>query len=328
MVSGLRYNVFLNNYFGDNPSWFQQNISNINAFGVATDFTSISTATSGTMAIDGYAVASVEWTGLFTPLDDGVHTFHMSSDDASYLWIGAAANTPTTALAIIDIGGTHPMLEKSATMTLQAHVEYPIRIQFGNDIEYGNFMFSFTPPGGTRTYDGAAYLSSSVSLLEMNLISNQGSVNASMSQLAPKSHTLILSSGIYPEPISSGIYPKPMSLINLSIGVKTNILESYNSKTDRVVSFFSISAGASNTNKFYDYNALFSKYGTTKYMIFAYAGKMYRLLFNPAENFQIRNTSLWRSSDGGITWGGFPDDSIPTSISYGSPMYIVELEIA
>jgi hypothetical protein len=286
------------------------------------------------MAID--AVGSVEWTGRFTPLVNGVHTFHMSSDDASYLWIGAAADTPTpvTALAIIDIGGTHPMLEKSATMTLQANVEYPLRIQFGNAGGVGNFMFSFTPPGGTRTYDGAAYLSSSVSLLEMNLISNQGSVNASMSQLAPKAHTLILSSGIYPEPISSGIYPKPMSLINLSIGVKPNILQSYNSKTDRVVSFYNISIASNggnlsnNTNKFYDYNALFSKYGTTTYMIFAYAGKMYRLLFNPSENSQIKNTDLWRSSDGGITWGAFPPDSIPVSISHGSPMYIVELEIA
>ena len=56
----------------------------------------------------------------------------MSSDDASYMWIGSNARSGfTTGNATINNGGLHGVVEMSESIALSAGVYYPIRVQFG-----------------------------------------------------------------------------------------------------------------------------------------------------------------------------------------------------
>ncbi|WP_396190640.1 GLEYA domain-containing protein, partial [Flavobacterium sp.] len=85
-------------------------------------------------------------------------TFYTVSDDASYLWIGPTAATGySTGNALVKNGGLHPMNEASGTINLIQGAYYPIRIQFGENSSGDNITVSFTPPGGTRTYNGTGY---------------------------------------------------------------------------------------------------------------------------------------------------------------------------
>ena len=75
---------------------------------------------------------SMQWLGYFRPTTTETYTFFLSSDDASYLWIGSNALSGfTTANATVNNGGLHANIETSGTAALTAGVYYPIRIQFG-----------------------------------------------------------------------------------------------------------------------------------------------------------------------------------------------------
>ena len=75
---------------------------------------------------------SMQWLGYFRPTTTETYTFFLSSDDASYLWIGSNAVTGfSTANATVNNGGLHGPVEVSGTAALTAGVYYPIRIQYG-----------------------------------------------------------------------------------------------------------------------------------------------------------------------------------------------------
>jgi hypothetical protein len=95
---------------------------------------------------------SCQWLGYFKATTTETYTFFLSSDDGSYLWIGANALSGfTTANANINNGGAHGVQEVSATFSLTAGVFYPIRIQFG-EIGGGDEMtFSYSSPTITKT---------------------------------------------------------------------------------------------------------------------------------------------------------------------------------
>ena len=95
---------------------------------------------------------SCQWLGYFKSTTTETYTFFLSSDDGSYLWIGANALSGfTTANANINNGGAHGVQEVSATFSLTAGVFYPIRIQFG-EIGGGDEMtFSYSSPTITKT---------------------------------------------------------------------------------------------------------------------------------------------------------------------------------
>jgi len=77
---------------------------------------------------------SMQWLGYFRPTTTETYTFFLSSDDASYLWIGSNALSGfTTANATVNNGGLHGPVEFSGTAALTAGVYYPIRIQFGEN---------------------------------------------------------------------------------------------------------------------------------------------------------------------------------------------------
>ena len=85
---------------------------------------------------------SMQWLGYFLPSTTETYTLFLSSDDASYLWIGSNAISGfTTANATVNNGGTHGNEERSGTAALTAGVYYPIRIQYGE--QSGGDVMSF-----------------------------------------------------------------------------------------------------------------------------------------------------------------------------------------
>lgn len=154
--SGLMFRI-VNGYFADDSDYFNKN-KELNIGGGITDFTNVATATNNLRTINGSDSYSVEWFGWFFAPTTGTYTFYTVSDDASYLWIDSnALSGYTTANATVKNPGLHGMIEAYGTITLTAGNYYPIRIQFGENAGGDDISVSFTPPSGTRTYDGRGY---------------------------------------------------------------------------------------------------------------------------------------------------------------------------
>jgi hypothetical protein len=94
---------------------------------------------------------SYQWLGYWratsdTIFNDGISLstyFQLTSDDASYMWIGNTAITGyTTGNALINNGGVHTSTTVSGNTPMTAGVYYPIRIQYGNNT--GSTAFSLT----------------------------------------------------------------------------------------------------------------------------------------------------------------------------------------
>jgi len=110
-------------YFADDVNWFAT------ATQVAADVNT-SPITDG----DHGELFSIQWLGYFLATTTETYTFFTTSDDASYLWVGATALSGfTTANATVNNGGLHGAVEKSGTAALIAGTYYPIRIQFGEN---------------------------------------------------------------------------------------------------------------------------------------------------------------------------------------------------
>jgi hypothetical protein len=93
---------------------------------------------------------SMQWLGYFRPTTTETYTLFLSSDDASYLWIGSNALSGfTTANATVNNGGLHANEERSGTAALTAGVYYPIRIQYGE--ASGGDVMSFNHSTATIT---------------------------------------------------------------------------------------------------------------------------------------------------------------------------------
>lgn len=137
-------------YFADDPAWF-------------TTATESATAVDSTLGVGATpTTTSIEWLGYFIPSTTETYTFYLSSDDASYMWIGATAETGyTTANSLINNGGLHGTVEVSATVALTAGGTYPIRIQTGNNGGPGVHTTSFSTPSisKTTTFTGLVFYS-------------------------------------------------------------------------------------------------------------------------------------------------------------------------
>jgi len=123
-AAGL-YRTTFTGYFADAPSWF--------ATATSTATLVQTTVIEEPVSEDGNSF-SMQWLGYFRPTTTETYTFFLSSDDASYLWIGSNALSGfTTANATVNNGGLHGNIETSGTAALTAGVYYPIRIQFGEN---------------------------------------------------------------------------------------------------------------------------------------------------------------------------------------------------
>jgi len=95
---------------------------------------------------------SCQWLGYFKPTTTQTYTFYTSSDDASYMWIGANAQTGFTTLnATVKNGGLHGSQEQSGSIALTAGTYYPVRIQFGEYTGGDVMTFSYSTPTITKT---------------------------------------------------------------------------------------------------------------------------------------------------------------------------------
>jgi hypothetical protein len=128
-------------YHGDVPTWFDSQTATASN----TDSTPINL---GAVAEN----TSFQWLGYFKPTTTETYTFFTTSDDGSYVWVGAnAISGYTTANSIVNNGGTHASQERSGTIALTAGVYYPIRIQTGNGGGPGSFAFNYSTPTITKT---------------------------------------------------------------------------------------------------------------------------------------------------------------------------------
>ena len=136
-------------YHNENPSVFATAIPTTYGTNPAT---SIQTTTISEAATDDGSNFMVQWLGYFKPTTTETYTLYISSDDGSYLWIGANAISGfTTANSTINNGGAHGNTERNTTVSLTAGIYYPIRIQFG-EISGGDvFAFNYSTPTITKT---------------------------------------------------------------------------------------------------------------------------------------------------------------------------------
>ena len=136
-------------YHNESPSFFAT--ATLTTYG-ANPATSVQTTTISEPSSDDGSNFSVQWLGYFKPTTTETYTLFISSDDGSYLWIGANALSGfTTANATINNGGAHGPVEVSATVSLTAGTYYPIRMQFG-EIGGGDvFTFNYSTPTITKT---------------------------------------------------------------------------------------------------------------------------------------------------------------------------------
>lgn len=149
-IAGL-YRTTYSGYFGslvdtnDNVNWFDT--------ATATASTVQTTIINDPGTDDGDAF-SRQWLGYFVPSTTETYTFYLTSDDASYMWIGNnAVSGYTRANATINNGGLHGAVEVSGTAALTAGVYYPIRIQFGENNVADVMDFNYSTATITKTTD-------------------------------------------------------------------------------------------------------------------------------------------------------------------------------
>ena len=147
-IAGLYKRTYAG-YHNENPSFFAT--ATLTTYG-ANPATSVQTTAISEPSSDDGSNFSVQWLGYFKPTTTETYTLYISSDDGSYLWIGANALSGfTTANANMNNGGAHGQIEVSTTVSLTAGVYYPIRMQFG-EIGGGDvFTFNYSTPTIPKT---------------------------------------------------------------------------------------------------------------------------------------------------------------------------------
>ena len=143
-IAGL-FRTTYSGYFADAVSFF--------ATATATATTVQTTSIFEPNTDDG-SNFSMQWLGYFVPATTDTYTFYLSSDDASYMWIGSnAVSGFSTANATVNNGGLHGVVETSGTAALTASVYYPIRIQYGENTGGDVLTFNYSTATITKTTD-------------------------------------------------------------------------------------------------------------------------------------------------------------------------------
>ena len=135
-TAGL-YRTTYTGYFADDPTFFAT--ATVNATAV-----NLSPIRDGD---PGFEPFSTQHLGYFKPATTETYTFYLTSDDASFMWLGAnAVSGFNTGNAFINNGGVHGSNEVSASIALTAGVYYPIRIQYGDQSGGDVLQFEFSTP--------------------------------------------------------------------------------------------------------------------------------------------------------------------------------------
>ena len=151
--SGLTAEYY-NGYFGDDMTYFGGRTPALRRYDAVVNFATTSgwgnlvTAGAGTgtdVAPDNF---SARYRGSLYVPTAGTYTFFLDSDDASYLWLDAAAlaTTPTVTSATINNGGGHSAREYSGTVYLSAGL-HNLLIFYGEGSGDNTLNFSYQGPG-------------------------------------------------------------------------------------------------------------------------------------------------------------------------------------
>jgi hypothetical protein len=143
------YKTTYSGYFADVPSFFAT--ATPQTFG-SNPATSVQTTSISEPGSDDGSSFSCQWIGYFKPAVTSTYVFYLSSDDASYMWIGSTAISGfTTSNAIVQNGGLHGIQETQGVINLTADVYYPVRIQFGENGGGDVMTFSYSHLTQTKT---------------------------------------------------------------------------------------------------------------------------------------------------------------------------------
>ena len=154
------------------PGVTQSGIRKVTYTGYHNDdvaFTDTATATASTTT-NNFVIASITenttvlYTGYLLATYTGTWTFTITSDDASYLWIGNTAVTGYTTSN--ELAGASWAGPGTGTISLTAGEYYPVRLLYGNSPASGNLNLTYSHTGQTATNDFTGKLfSPSVSLV-------------------------------------------------------------------------------------------------------------------------------------------------------------------
>jgi hypothetical protein len=104
---------------------------------------------------------SMQWLGYFKPNVTGNYNFWLTSDDASYMWIGQnALSGYTTSNATVNKGGLHPSgwANNTNSLILEANKYYPIRVQMGDNIADESLQLFYALAGSNGNRDFSSKL--------------------------------------------------------------------------------------------------------------------------------------------------------------------------
>ena len=157
LLSGLS-EVRYRGYFKDNTAYFTTD-----AQGTALR-TSVSRTSSSTLPIWRNSTemnlpegVSIWWGGYFIPDETGTWEFQITSDDASFMWLGTSAILNYQrgySEALIALPLDHPPISQSKEIYLEKDKIYPLRIQYGNLTgTLGTFNFEVKPPSFKNGWD-------------------------------------------------------------------------------------------------------------------------------------------------------------------------------
>jgi hypothetical protein len=151
-LPGLTFQI-MDGYFNDNVTYSGKVLHK----GHASSIPNIFTGTNGIVVADGPMHRhTIEWTGFFRAQETGKHVFWLTSDDASYLWVGMTSGF-TTANAVVNNKGLHGMQKATGAVNLVKGTSYPIRILYGENDGGHDCVFSFQTPGETETTNGEGF---------------------------------------------------------------------------------------------------------------------------------------------------------------------------
>ena len=148
---GLSFEVY-SGYYADNVSWFSGTPV---ASGSSAGLSSVALATSGfsvnTMQpVSGVGTLfSLRLAGTLVAQATGAHAVLLSSDDSSFLWLGANATAPSASNALVPNGGLHAMRAARASVNLTAGVAYPLLVVYGQNFGSYGLTVAITQPDGT-----------------------------------------------------------------------------------------------------------------------------------------------------------------------------------
>lgn len=163
MVSGLNYRTY--------KFYYYDRLSSINFYDtVSEERMDLSTRVFADPAVPTITTKVIM--GYFKPQVSGIHTFYLTSDDASHMWFGSLVpcndfSALESITPFIDNGDTHGTREYNNSIDLVAGQYYPFVVIHGNNNGSGTFDFKFSAPGTglTTSFNGYGFINADTGAL-------------------------------------------------------------------------------------------------------------------------------------------------------------------